>query len=148
MGVYSFLNVNATIAGPGGAFNLAAGAAAAEEGITVEAAEDKNVMTIGADGQGQHSLIASDACTVTVRLLKTSPQNGRLMAMYDLQSASSSLWGQNVFTIVDSGRNDYTVVQAAAFKKKPTLTYAKEGGMMEWTFDGIKANSILGIGTT
>ncbi len=57
MGVYSFLNVNATIAGPGGAFNLAAGAAAAEEGITIEAAEDKNVMTIGADGQGQHSLI-------------------------------------------------------------------------------------------
>lgn len=146
MGVYSFLNVNATIAGPGGFFNLAAGAAAAEEGITVEASEDKNVMTIGADGQGQHSLIASDACTLTVRLLKTSPINASLMAMYDLQSASSALWGQNVFTIVDSGRNDYTVVQAAAFKKKPTLTYAKEAGMNEWVFDGIKANSILGAG--
>lgn len=145
MGVYSFLNVNATIAGPGGAFSLAAGAAAAEEGITIEASEDKNVMTIGADGQGQHSLIASDACTVTVRLLKTSPINGALMAMYDLQSASSSLWGQNVISIVDTGRNDFTIVQACAFKKKPTLTYAKEAGMNEWTFDGIKANSILGI---
>lgn len=144
--VYSFLNVNATIAGPGGAFNLAAGAAAAEEGLTIEASEDKNVMTIGADGQGQHSLIASDACTLTVRLLKTSPINAALMAMYDLQSVSSSLWGQNVFSIVDTGRNDYTVIQAAAFKKKPTITYAKEGGMMEWTFDGIKANSVLGVG--
>ena len=63
--VYSFLNVNATMAGPGGVLNLAAGAAAAEEGLTIEPVEDKNVMTIGADGKGQHSLIASDAVTLT-----------------------------------------------------------------------------------
>lgn len=144
--VYSFLNVAATLAGPGGILNLAAGAAVAEEGITIEPTEDKNVMTIGADGKGQHSLVASDACTVTVRLLKTSPLNAALMLMYNLQSASSALWGANVFTVVDSGRNDYNVVQGAAFKKKPTITYAKEGGMMEWTFDGISANSILGSG--
>lgn len=144
--VYSFLNVNCSIAGPGGLLNLAAGAAVAEEGITIEPTEDKNQMTIGADGKGQHSLIASDACTLTIRLLKTSPQNAALMIMYDTQSASSALWGQNVFTITDTGRNDLTVVQAAAFKKKPTITYAKEGGMMEWTFDGIQANSVLGNG--
>lgn len=144
--VYSFLNVNATIAGPGGVLNLAAGAAAAEEGITIEASEDKNVMTIGADGRGQHSLVASDACVLTIRLLKTSPINAGLMIMYDLQSATSALWGQNVLTIVDSGRNDLTVIQSAAFKKKPTITYAKEGGMMEWTFDGIKASTVLGLG--
>lgn len=145
--VYSFLNVVASMTGPGGVgINLAAGAAAAEEGITIEATEDKNIMTIGADGRGQHSLVASDACTLTVRLLKTSPLNAQLMLMYDLQSASSALWGQNIFTIVDSGRNDFTVVQSCAFKKKPTITYAKEGGMMEWVFDGIKANSVLGAG--
>lgn len=144
--VYSFLNVVATIAGPGGIFNLASGAAVAEEGITIEPAEDKNVMTVGADGQGQHSLIASDACTVTVKLLKTSPINAALMLMYDLQSASSSLWGQNVITVVDSGRNDLTTIQAAAFKKKPVLTYAKEAGMNEWVFDAIKANTVLGAG--
>ena len=144
--VYSFLNVVATIAGPGGILNLAAGASVAEEGITIEAVEDKNVMTIGADGKGQHSLVASDAASVTVRLLKTSPINAALMLMFDLQSASSSLWGQNVFTIVDTARLDATVIQSAAFKKKPTITYAKEGGMMEWTFDGISATSILGAG--
>lgn len=142
--VYSFLNVNATIAGPGGILNLAAGAAVAEEGITVEPVEDKNIMTIGADGRGQHSLVASDAVTITVRLLKTSPLNSALMTMYDLQSATSSLWGINTLTIVDSARNDYTVIQACAFKKKPTITYAKEAGFNEWTFDGIKGNSILG----
>lgn len=144
--VYSFLNVSCSLAGPGGILNLASGAAVAEEGITIEPVEDKNIMTVGADGKGQHSLVASDACTLTVRLLKTSPLNAALMLMYDLQSASSALWGQNIFTIVDSGRNDFTIIQAAAFKKKPTLTYAKDGGMMEWTFDGISANSILGSG--
>lgn len=142
--VYSFLNVVATIAGPGGILNLAAGAAVAEEGITIEPTTDKNVMTIGADGKGQHSLVADESVTVTVRLLKTSPLNAALMLMYDIQSASSAAWGQNVFNVVDTARLDATVVQSAAFKKKPTLTYAKEAGMMEWTFDGIQANSVLG----
>lgn len=142
--VYSFLNVVATIIGPGGVVNLAAGASVAEEGITIEAATDKNVMTIGADGKGQHSLVADDSATVTVRLLKTSPTNAALMIMYDLQSASSSLWGQNIISVADTGRLDATVVQACAFKKKPTITYAKEAGMMEWVWDGISANSILG----
>lgn len=146
MAVYSFLNISAFIAGPGLAQNMAAGAAAAEEGITIEASEDKNVMTIGADGKGQHSLIASDAAKVTVRLLKTSPVNGFLQVAYDLQTVSSALHGQNVITITDSARGDITVLQACAFRKKPTITYAKEGGMMEWEFDSIQANTVLGLG--
>jgi hypothetical protein len=143
-GVYSFLNTSATIVGPGGIVNLAAEAAAAEEGITIEAVEDKNVMTIGADGSGQHSLIASDARKVTVRFLKTSPNNALLQLMYDLQSASSALWGQNTITVANTGLGDVTVLQAVAFKKQPTLTYAKEGGIMEWEFDAVVGNSILG----
>lgn len=144
--VYSFLNVNCVMVGPGVVANLAAGAAAAEEGITIEAAEDKNQMTIGADGKGQHSLIASDAKKVIIRLLKTSPQNALLQAAYDFQSLNSAVWGQNVFTITDSGRGDGTVVQACAFKKAPTITYAKDAGIMEWEFDGISGVSILGAG--
>lgn len=145
--VYSFLNVTATISGPGAVgLNLGSGSANAEEGITIEASEDKNIMTIGADGQGQHSLIASDAAKITVRLLKTSPVNALLMLMYDLQSASSALWGQNVLTIVDNARNDLTLSQAVAFNKKPNIAYAKEAGTMEWIFDSIKTNSVLGSG--
>lgn len=144
--VYSFLNVVATISGPGAAaLNMGAGAAVAEEGITIEPVEDKNVMTIGADGKGQHSLIASDARKVTVRLLKTSPINAALMALFDLQSVSSALWGQNVITVSDSGRGDINIVQGCAFKKVPTINYAKEGGMIEWEFDGIAGNSVLGL---
>jgi hypothetical protein len=147
MSTYSFLNISCLIVGPGLVANLAAGAAAAEEGITIEAASDKNEMTIGADGKGQHSLIADDSCHLTMRLLKTSPINALLMIAYDLQTASSSLHGQNVVTILDTARGDATIVQAVAFKKKPTITYAKIGGMMEWTFDGIQANTVLGAST-
>lgn len=144
MATYSFLNTNCAIVGPGGALNLGAGAAVSEEGITIEAAEDKNVMTIGADGQGQHSLVASNAATATVRLLKTSPLNKALMIMYDLQTISSALHGVNTITVSDAARGDLTVLQACAFKKKPTITQAKEAGMMEWTFDCISSTSFLG----
>jgi Protein of unknown function (DUF3277) len=134
--------------GPGGVLNLAAGAAAAEEGITIEAIEDKNVMNIGADGSVQHSLIASDAVKVTIRLLKTSPLNAALGIMYDLQSSSSSLWGQNVINVTNSGLGDVSVIQFCAFKKRPTLTYAKEGGIMEWELDGGVANTVFGVANT
>lgn len=145
--VYSFLNISCTLIGPPAfVINLAAGAASAEEGITLEPAEDKNVMTIGADGLGQHSLIASDAGRIIVRLLKTSPVNQLLQIMYDAQSISSALWGLNTFTLSDSGRGDISVLQSCAFKKKAPLTYAKEAGIMEWEFDSISVNTILGAG--
>jgi hypothetical protein len=144
--VYSFLNISCMMIGPAIASNLAAGAAAAEEGITIEANVDKNVMTIGADGKGQHSLVADDSCLITIRLLKTSPLNAVLMTAYDAQSVSSALWGLNTLTITDSARGDLTVIQNAAFKKKPQINYQKDAGIMEWTLDGIQANSVLGSG--
>ncbi len=145
MATYSFLNTVAVIAGPGGIIQVGAGASVAEEGITIEPVEDKNQMTIGADGQGQHSLIASDAATVTIRLLKTAPANAALMAMYDFQSASSGLWGSNVITVGDTARKDAHVIQKCAYKKKPTITQAKVGDLLEWTFEGVSATSILGL---
>jgi len=146
MSAYSFQNIQCALAGPGGVLNLGAGAAVAEEGIGIEAVEDKNVMTIGADGLGQHSLVAGEAATVTIRLLKTSPLNSGLMIMYNLQRSSSALWGLNTITVVDSARKDYHALQQVAFKKKPAIVYDKSGPMNEWTFDCVVANSILGTG--
>lgn len=145
MSAYSFQNIVAAIAGPGAAFNIGAGAAVAEEGITIAPNEDKNTMVIGADGKGQHTLVASNGGLVTLRLLKTSPTNGFLQLAYDLQAASSALWGQNIITVVDTARNEITTCQSCAFKKKPELVYDKAGPMLEWTFDSLAINSVLGI---
>ena len=142
---YSFMDVTATIDGEGGNFSIKDGAA--EEGITVEPVGDKNVMTPGADGEVMHSLVASSASTVTVRLLKTSPVNQQLMAMYNYQTSSSARHGTNTITVRDAARGDLITVTNAAFKKVPSLTYAKEGGMNEWTFDGGKTNYVLGSGS-
>ena len=52
MATYSFLNVAASITGPGGSFQMGSGAGSAEEGIEITHS-DKNVQTIGADGKFQ-----------------------------------------------------------------------------------------------
>ncbi len=145
MNAYSFLNIVAAIVGPGAAFNLGNGAAVAEEGITIAPSEDKNAMVIGADGKGQHTLIASNGGLITLRYLKTSPVNGYLQLAYDLQSASSALWGQNLITVADTARLELTTCQSCAFKKKPELVYDKAGPMIEWQFDSLAINSVLGL---
>lgn len=143
---YSFQTIVAAIFGPGGSINLANGAGAAEEGITIEPVNDKNTMTIGAGGEGMHSLSADDSSTITVRLLKTSPVNAVLQIMYNLQTAAVILHGRNVITVRDIARGDAITLTGVAFKKRPTMTYAKDGGMIEWTFDAIKTDTIIGIG--
>lgn len=147
MATYSFLDVVAAISGVGGSINLAAGAAVAEEGITIESQEDKNIMTIGADGSGMHSLVANESSLVTIRLLKTSTINAQLQLMYNLQTVSSSTHGTNTITVRDVARGDVITLSQAAFKKRPTVNYAKEGGIMEWTFDAVKTSQIIGVGT-
>lgn len=148
MATYSFLDVTAAMSGAGGNINLGAGAAVSEEGITIEAVEDKSVMTIGADGNGMHSLIASEASMVTIRLLKTSPVNSQLNEMYKQNTISSANHGSNTITIRNPATGDNITLQQVAFKKRPTITYAKEGGMNEWTFDAIKTAMTLGVGTS
>lgn len=144
MTTYAFQDVTATLAGPTGVFDLGYGAAVSEEGISIDMAGDKNTMMIGADGEGMHSLHSDKSGTVTVRLLKTSPANAKLQACYDAQSLSAALWGQNVIVIRQTGSGDTTTARSCAFKKKPSLNYKKDGDIVEWVFDSIKIDTILG----
>ena len=147
MSTYSFLDVNGAISGPGGNFNLASGAGAADEGIVIASVGDKNVMQTGPGGDGQHSLIAAESSLVTLTLLKTSPVNGLLMAMYNFQTSSSAVWGRNVIVVSDFARGDIVTLAKVAFKKVPDISYAKEAGTSVWTFDAIKTSRFLGVGT-
>ncbi len=141
---YSFQDFVATLVGPTGSCNLGYGAAVAEEGIDFTQNNEVNTMTIGSDGKGMHSLHADKSGRVTVRLLKTSPTNQVLMAMYDAQRISASLWGQNVIVGRQIVAGDTVTALSCAFKKPPDLKYAQEGGLVEWEWDTIEIDRILG----
>ena len=144
MSTYSFMDVSASMTGPTGVIDLGYGSANAEEGITVSMAEAKNTMTIGADGEGMHSLHAGKSGTVTVNLLKTSPVNKKLSIAYNAQSQSSATWGNNVFVIRNHASGDIVTARGGAFQKMPDWQNAKDGGTVPWVFDCIKIDSMLG----
>lgn len=146
MATYSFQDNMCSIVGPNGSFSLGAGAGDAEGGISVVMTEDKDTMTLGADGQVMHSLHASKSATVTVRLLKTSPTNALLSAMYAADAQNSQNWGFNTISVRDMSRNDVIVCRDAAFAKFADVTYAKDGGEMTWTFHAGVVDFVLGSG--
>jgi hypothetical protein len=144
MTTYSFLEVNAALVGPGGAINLGQGAAASEEGISIDPTSPINTMTIAADGTPMQSLGADKSGVVTVTLLKTSPTNAKLSAMYALQTASPASHGQNTLTVALTHLGDVITCQQVAFQKAPSLKYAKEGGTNDWVFDAGIIDRTLG----
>lgn len=144
--VYSFEDVAATLVGPGVSASLGAGSANAQEGISVEFIEPKDALLMGADGQGVHSLRASQAARITVRLLKTSPVNSILQTAYDHQRSSSLFWGQNVLTVTNAVTGDDYPCSGVAFEQFPSITWAQDANVNEWRFMAIEADPILGVG--
>lgn len=145
MTTYSFVDVMASMAGPGGVVSMGQGAAVAGEGITIERAEDKDNMVVGADGQIMHVLRAGRHGTVLVRLLKTSPTNAVLQAMYDFQSLTSANWGQNVIVVSQTVAGDIATARSAAFRRAPALTYNTDGALNEWPFNAGFIDAVLGV---
>lgn len=145
MTTYSFLSVNATLSGPGGSVSLGYGAGTAEEGIDTDMVDAKNTMTIGSDSTIMHSLHASNGGRFTIRLLKTSPANAALNALYNLQKSNASLWGQNTLVVSDTARGDVLTGTTIAFNKQSPVKYGKDGGTNEWNFEG-NLEEVLGVG--
>ena len=121
MSTYSFLDVQASIVGPGGTFALGSGAGAAEEGIK--------------------------SGTVTIRLLKTSPTNAKLSALYNFQTAASINHGLNTITVSNPAMGDIIICSQSAFKKFPDNKWSKDGNVLEWEFDSIAIIDLLGNGS-
>jgi hypothetical protein len=142
------MDVVATIFGPGTGGFLMGGpdAASAEEGLTATLGEETNTQTIGADGSVMNSLHASRAGTCTVRLMKTSPVNQLLMALYNYQRLSSLLWGRNTITVRDVARGDLYTMVGCAFVRFPTNAYAKVGNVLEYEFHVSLMDPFLGPG--
>lgn len=132
---YSFLDVQCTLSGPGGNISLGAGAAVAEEGITIEPSADLDHMDIGADSSPMHSLSANKSARATVRLLKTSVVNAQLQQMLNIQRTSGLLHGQNNLSVGNPVSGDKLTGASVAFARQPTIVYAANGGFMDWTFN-------------
>lgn len=133
---YSFMNVQATLAGPGAIVSLGYGSGAAKEGLHVEYLEAKDAMTVGADGAIMHSLRAGNAARIMVRLLKTSPVNQQLSIMYNFQRTQASFWGINTLAIRDVQRGDVGAGAQIAFDKHAGVTWAEDANILEWSFTG------------
>ena len=144
MSTYSFMDVSASFTGPIGNIDLGYGSANSEEGIVVAMGEAKNTMTTGADGEFMHSLHAGKSGTITVNLLKTSPTNKKLSLMYNAQTLSSALWGNNVIVIRNKASGDITTARGVAFQKQPDHANAKVGNTVAWVFDCGKIDQVLG----
>lgn len=140
---YSFLDIQATLVGPGGAVILGSGSGAADEGITITPTGDLDTMTIGADGTGQHSLSADKSGRITIRLLKTSPTNQILSQLIAFQRSGGASHGQNTLVINDSARGDVITCRQVAFAKQPAISYGKEAGMNEWEFNAVTIDFVL-----
>ncbi|MFR5647629.1 MAG: phage protein [Bilophila wadsworthia] len=109
---YSFLDVQASIYGPGGNVSLAGDEAGVEQGgITVTPAGERSKMTVGADGSVMHSLLGDKSGTVSVKLLKTSSVNAALQIMYNLQTTTGAQHGMNTIVIRDVARGDVITCQ-------------------------------------
>lgn len=105
---------------------------------------DKNTMVTGADGSVMHSLHAETSGRVIVRLQKTSPQNAVLSAMYDLQTSTASLHGQNTIVTQQKVSGDITTARQCAFKRRPNNAYQKDANTIEWEWDAGHIDTIFG----
>lgn len=145
MQTYSFTDVVATLSGPGSTpIILGVGSGASEEGISIEPVEETDTMHIGADGKVAHSLHASRAAKVRVRLLKTSPVNNQLQTLYNFQRSSSAFWGQNLLMISNFAAGDAYTCQGVAFARLPPNNWGKEAGTIEWEFNVSQVDPNLG----
>lgn len=148
MAAYSFINISATLSGPGYSINLGYGSGNSEGGITIEPVQDSNTMVIGIDGSGMHILSANTASTFTVSLLKTAPTNAELQRAYNSQINSTLLYGQSTLVLRDVVRGDYIELGQVAFKRRPSNGYSENNNnFQEWMFDAITTTQILGVGT-
>ena len=145
MGAYSFLNVQASINGPGLVAQIGSSAGSEKNGISVSFDEDKGTITTGADGDIMTSLHAGQTGKITIRLLKTSAINAVLSQAYAFQRQSSVNWGANTLRIVDKIRGDVVNGVQMQFVKFPDNDWAEDGNTITWVFQGI-VRELLGTG--
>ncbi len=144
-GTYSFLDVQVTITGPGGSFDLGSNGMS-DEGISYSMIGPKDIMTLGANGNGMHTLVAANAAKSEMSFLKNSPSNAFLNYLYNYQAASSLYWGKNQVTINNPVTGDSVTLLGGAFEKQTDNGYRTQANLLVWPFLFITRADIIGNG--
>jgi Protein of unknown function (DUF3277) len=142
---YSFLDVQATLVSPSVSFDIGS-AGVADDAIRVAMIGEKTTLTIGADGDGQHNLIASNASRCEITFLKDGPGNALMNALYNFQSASSANVGNIQITIQNNIMGDSINLTGGAIAKQADIAYTREGPANVWSFNFVTRTDILGNG--
>lgn len=142
---YSFLDVTASIEGPGGSGTLSGGGVA-DEGISVE--PDERVETqYGAGGEWMHVLKGRRGGRIVIRLLKNGIANAMLSRMFNFDTGSSANVGRNTISVRNPQTGDSWVAIGCACRKMPNTVYSSSGPMLEWEFTVGLLSGILGTGS-
>lgn len=143
---YSFLDVQAEVVAPGFTFDLAS-AGVSNEGIRISMVSEKDVMTIGAAGDGMHTLVASNAARAEVSLLKEAPANAMMNALYNSQNGpGGAAWGNIQITVTNNQTGDSVVLVGGAISKQADISYGTEATLNVWSFNFIQRRDVLGNG--
>lgn len=143
---YSFLDVQASITVANyGSFDIGS-AGESDEGIRIRNAGPKNRRTIGADGDGMHTLIASDAADGEISLMKSASGNKMLGDLYNWAKSSSANWGNIALLISNPNTGDQENLVGGAFGKLADNAYATEAGLIVWPIEFIFRKNQFGNG--
>jgi hypothetical protein len=142
---YSFLDNQIALISPSVSFDIGS-AGVSDDAFRVANVGPKTTMTIGADGDGMHNLIASNAARAEVSFLKEGPGNALMSALYNFQSASSANTGNISITVQNNVTGDSIALAGGAIEKQADISYTREGASVVWSFNFISRRDFLGNG--
>lgn len=110
--------------------------------VTVEFADDRFKLEVGAGGDATRVLSLNYTGTATVRLQAGSPSNDRLDALAVLDEADGS--GRGPFMIKDDNGRTLVMSPEAFIMKRPPLAYGADAPSREWQIGLTDLNVVVG----
>lgn len=88
--------------------------------------------TFGADGKMTTSVSANKGATLTLTLMQTADTNATIGAIDAAESIVGADIDTSIFTVADSINNVYYILNNAVLTERPTITYGRVVGEVQW----------------
>ncbi len=116
---------------------------AAENFISIERTTEAASSTVGAGGETTVETLNDRRKQITLRLTRSSPDNGKLSAIFQTQQLTGDIFIAPM-TIKDGLGNDLHVAPEAWIMDEPDAEYTAESGIREWVFEAANMKSVHG----